>query len=127
MQTITSSDDLESAIQILEIEQEIQFVAVVDQGALVYSRLKPLSLLKNTLIDVAKSPYLIDNIVGAVLGLATGYVSRKIMIGKSSNVVRKILGSILQVGVTKIITQNSDKIKYFTQGIISKLLHKKEV
>jgi hypothetical protein len=61
------------------------------------------------------------------LGLATGYLSRKIVVGASGNIFRKLLGSILQFGVTNIVAQHPDVIKSIGQFIFQHIFRKKEI
>ena len=127
MEPITCIADLKNAIQILEFEHAVKKQLLKEQVYLIYENLKPVNLIKNTLSEVASSPYLIDNILGATVGLASGYVSRKIAVGRSGNLIRKLFGAVLQFGVTNIVAQNSDKILSVGQFIYQHFLHKKEM
>jgi len=126
MEPITCIADLKNAIQILEFEHAVKKQLLKEQVYLIYENLKPVNLIKNTLSEVASSPYLIDNILGATVGLASGYVSRKIAVGRSGNLIRKLFGAVLQFGVTNIVAQNSDKILSVGQFIYQHFIHKKE-
>jgi hypothetical protein len=127
MQNITSVAELKNAIQLLEVEQNLKGKILKEQFYLVYENFKPINLLTGTLKDIVKSPYIIDNILGTVMGLATGYLSKKIFIGASGNKIKKIIGSILQFGITNVITQNSDSIKTFGRSLFQHFLRKKEM
>jgi hypothetical protein len=127
MQNITSVAELKNAIQLLEVEQNLKGKILKEQFYLVYENFKPVNLLTGTLKDIVKSPYLIDNILGTAMGLATGYLSKKIFIGASGNKIKKIIGSILQFGITNVITQNSDSIKTFGRSLFQHFLRKKEM
>ena len=127
MQNITSVAELKNAIQILEVEQNLKGKILKEQFYLVYENFKPVNLLTGTLKDIVKSPYLIDNILGTAMGLATGYLSKKIFIGASGNKIKKIIGSILQFGITNVITQNSDSINTFGRSLFQHFLRKKEM
>jgi len=127
MQNITSVAELKNAIQLLEVEQNLKGKILKEQFYLVYENFKPINLLTGTLKDIVKSPYLIDNILGTAMGLATGYLSKKIFIGASGNKIKKIIGSILQFGITNVITQNSDSIKTFGRSLFQHFLRKKEM
>ena len=126
MQSITSIEKLKEAIQVLEDEQAVKKQVLREQFLLTYEGLKPINLLKNTLNEIASSPNLFDNILGTVVGLASGYVSKKIYIGTSGNIIRKLLGSLLQFGVTNVVANHPDAIKSFGQFILQRFLHKKE-
>ena len=138
MQKITSSAGLKNAIQLLEAEQAIKGAALKEQFYLTYNSFSPFNLLKSTLnslsrhslqtsdrqSDVTSSTYLINNILGTVIGLATGYLSKKIVVGASGNIFRKLFGSFLQLGVTNLVAQHPDAIKSFGQFIIEHIFRK---
>jgi len=126
MQNITSIAELKNAIQILEVEQNLQGKLLKEHFLLAYESLKPVNLLKSTMNDITKSPYLVDNIIGTAIGLATGYLSKKIFIGASANKIRKLIGSIMQYGITNVVAQNSDAIKSFGRSLFQQFFHKKE-
>lgn len=126
MESINSIADLKNAIQILEFEQAEKEQLLKEQVYFIYENLKPVNLIRNTLSEVASSPYLIDDILGATVGLASGYVSKRIAVGSSSSIIRKLLGTILQFGVTNIVAQNSNTIKSVGQFIYQHFLKKKE-
>jgi len=127
MEPITNSDELKNAIQILEFDQQIRELQLKEQVYLTVESLKPINLIKSTIHEVASSPYLIDNMLGATVGLASGYLSRKLVIGGSHNIIRKLFGSILQFGVTNVVAQHSDRIKSIGEFIYKHFLRKKEV
>ena len=127
MQNITSKAGLKDAIQLLEAEQVIKGQLLKDQFYLTYESLKPVNLLMHTLKEISSSPYLIDNISGTAMGLAGGFLSKKIFVGTSGNLIRKLIGSILQFGVTNIVAQNSEIIKSIGQAIFQHFFHKKEM
>jgi len=127
MENITSAAELKRVIQRVEIEHAMQGKRLKEQFFLAYENLKPANILKSTLNDITKSPYLIDNILGATLGLITGYLSRKIAVAGSGNPFRKLIGSVLQFGITNLVAQHPDLIKLFGQFIMQHLFRKKEM
>jgi len=127
MEAITTTDELKNAIQILEFDQQIREQQLKEQVYLTVESLKPVNLIKSTLHEVASSPYLIDNILGATMGLASGYISRKLVVGGSHNIIKKLFGTILQFGVTNVVAQHTDPIKSVGQFIYQHFLKKKEV
>ena len=127
MEPITNSDELKNAIQILEFDQQIRELELKEQVYLTVESLKPVNLIKSTLHEVASSPYLIDNVLGATVSLASGYVSRKLVVGGSHNIIRKLFGAILQFGVTNVVAQRSDQIKSIAEFIYKRFLRKREM
>ena len=127
MQKITPTDELKNAIQLLEVEQAAKWLVLKEQFHLTYESLKPVNLFKSTLNEVASSPYLIDNIIGNAVGLATGYLSKKIVIGTSGNIFRKLIGFVLQFGVANFVAHRPDAIKSIGQFILQHVFRKKEM
>ncbi|MDP2888607.1 MAG: hypothetical protein Q8P34_06510 [Bacteroidota bacterium] len=126
MENITSSAGLKNAIQRLKFQQvengqrlEEDFYNVVDS-------LKPANIFRNAVGNISANPGLIDNILGGALGLVTGYLSKKIAIGGSGNIIKKLLGTILQFGVTSVVAQHPLTIKVIGQFFLQKILRKKE-
>jgi len=126
MENITSSAGLKNNIQLLIIEQAILGQQLKEQFFVTYESFKPANLLRNTLREAISSPHLIDDILGTVVGLATGFVSKKIVIGASGNLIRKLLGSITQLGVTTVVAQHPDTIKSIGQFIFQHLFRNKK-
>jgi hypothetical protein len=126
MQDITSVASLKNAIQVLEAEHTHKEQLMKEQFYLTYESLKPLNLLKKTLKDISSEPDLISDILGSATGLASGYLSKKIFVGASGNMFRKLIGAILQFGVTTVVSRHQDKIGSFVQVILRYFLRKKE-
>jgi hypothetical protein len=127
MQNITSIAELKDAIQVLEVEQGIKEQILKEQLYVTYESLKPINILKKTLKEISSSPYMIDNISGTAMGLASGFLSKKIFVGASGSLFRKLIGSILQFGITNVVAQNSSIIKSIGQAIFQYFLRKKEL
>jgi hypothetical protein len=126
MQNITSIAGLKSAIQLLEDEQDIKGQILKEQFYLTLKSFKPVNLLTDTLNDIVTSPYLADNIVGTVIGLITGSLSKRLLIGSSGNIFKKLIGSIMQIGVTNVVAKHSDTIKSIGKVIFQYILRKRE-
>ena len=126
MQNITSIAELKDAIQLLEVEQGIKELLFKEQFYLTYESLKPINILKKTLKEIGSSPYLIDNISGTAMGLASGFLSKKIFVGASGSIIRKLIGSFLQFGITNVVAQNSNVITSIGQAIFHHFFRKKK-
>lgn len=117
MQTISSVQELRNAIQLLESEQNIKGELLKKQVMLTYESLRPVNLIKNTLKDLFSSSFEGENISGIAAGITGGYLLKKLFVGRSGNPFKKLLGSIIQFGLTNLIAQNSQLIKTFATGV----------
>ena len=124
MENINSAAELKLAIQAKQFEHNIQGQLLKEELSIAFESLKPISLIKNTVSEITSSPYLIENMLGALTGLVSGYVSKKIAVGTSHNVFRKVMGSVLQFTVTNLVAQHPEMLKNLGQLIIEKIFHK---
>jgi hypothetical protein len=127
MQKIASVAGLKNAIELLEVEQADKGQLLKEQFFLTLESLKPANLLRSTVNDIASSPYLIDNILSTAMGLVSGFLSKKIFIGASGNKLRKLIGYVLQFGVTNFVALHPGAIKSIGWSIIQHLVRKKRM
>lgn len=127
MQNITSAAGLKIAIQLSEAEQAEKLKLLKEQFHLTYESFKPANLIANTLNDIAKSPYLIDNILGTVMGLVTGFYSQRLILNPAGNKLKKLLGVVLQFGVTNLVAQHKVTLSALGSVIYRRLAHKKRL
>jgi hypothetical protein len=108
MQNINSVAQLKMAIKLSEVDRDLKEQILKAQFIFIRESIRPANLIKNGLNKMVSSPNLINNILGTVLGLATGYMSKKIVVGTSTNILRRVLGNILQFGVAKAVVKNTE-------------------
>jgi hypothetical protein len=125
MEKITSAVALKNAIQLLEADQAVKGQLLKEQFYLTYESLKPVNLIKNALHDISSSPYLIDNILSTSMGIASGFLTNKIFVGRSGNIIRNLLGTVLQFGVTNVVAQHPAAVKSLGEIIMQFLIHRK--
>lgn len=126
MENITTSAGLKNAIQSLQYRQIENGQRLEEDFFVVVERLKPANLIRNAMGNIAATPNLVDNILGGALGLVSGYLSKKIAIGGSGGIIKKLLGTILQFGVTSVVATNSRAITAIGQFLLKKITRKKE-
>jgi hypothetical protein len=127
MQNITSIAELKNAIQLSEVEQADKGQLLKEQFFLTYESFKPVNLIANTLNDIGKSPYLIENILGAAIGLVTGFYSNKLIFNSRGNKLKKLIGVVLQFGVTNLVAKHQGTIRSIGQVIFKHLASKKRM
>ncbi|WP_423126440.1 hypothetical protein [Gaoshiqia sp. Z1-71] len=126
MENISTPAELKEAIALLEAKKSVHFQEMRANFFLAYEYLKPANLIKSTIKEISSSPDLFNNIFNVAIGLVAGYLSKRaIFIGSSNSKSRKLLGLILQLGVTNLIVNAPNALKSFVQDIFSK--SKKEI
>lgn len=96
---------LDQAIERLERERQMKFDDLKNQLDLTIQSLKPMNILKGTLEDLKQFPEVKSNIVQLATSLVGGYLSKKLLFGKSTSTFKKIAGYLLQYGVTNFISK----------------------
>lgn len=125
MEKIVSYEGLKNAIQRVEAEQALTGQLLKNEFHLTIEKLKPVNLLKRGIEDMANSPFLIENIIGNSVGFVSGFLSKKIVIGTSANIFRKLIGSLVQISVTNSVKQHPETIKSIGQFLFQLLFTKK--
>ena len=126
MGNISSAGELKESIRKLEQEQAIKGELLKEQFFTTYDSFSVISLIKNSLKKTASSPDLVGDVLGTALGLATGFVSKKIFIGSSGNVIRKLAGSALQLGVISFVSKHSREVKSLGHFLIKQFFSKRK-
>ncbi len=116
-------DILAEAISLLENKQAEELKLLKEQFHQTYESLKPINLIKSTFQEVQASPNIKRDVLNTAVGLATGYLSKKVLTNDSSQTpIKKMLGTILQFAIAKVVSSNSDSIinsgESFIQGIM---------
>ena len=127
MQKITSTASLKEAIQLLEAEKAANSKLLKEQFVNTYESFKPISLLRSTLHDISSSPNMVENILGTALGLGAGYLSRSILPGVTAMRFGKLLGPVLQLGVTNFVSKQSGNLRSFGEVMLLRIFRKKRV
>jgi len=126
MQNKDPQTNIKNAIRLLEIEQAKKGDFLKKQFHITYESLKPISILKSTIKDINSSPILMTDVLGTSIGLATGYISKKIIIGQSDNILRKLLGTIVQISVTNTVARHPEVIRSIGKHILNYILSTKK-
>lgn len=107
MANIASYAELQLVIRMLEAEQDVKLKLVKKQFHLNNESLNPVKIIKKRLKEISASPYLINNVLSIVIGVTTGYLSKKAITGRSNNKFRRFLGIVMQFGITNLIAQRT--------------------
>lgn len=120
----SKQDDLKEAIFLLKKKQKIELRLLMEQIETVKESLKPVNLIKSLFHQVTSAPDIKDNFIGSIIGLASGYVSKKVFVGGSHNPITKLIGLLLQMGVSNVASNNSDSIKSMGEKLLQLVFKK---
>ena len=107
MYNITSKQDLEKVILLIENEVEEQQDLLTDQIRLVYKSFMPVNVIKDVFNEDVISKELRSNIFIAAIGISTGYFTKKIFFRKNVTPLKSFFGNLLQYGIANLIINPS--------------------
>ena len=126
MENISTTAELKEAIQLLEAEKSVHLQVMRENFSLASESFKPANLIRYTMKEVVSSPYLLPNIFNMAMGMFAGhFLKRTLFIGSSNKYSKKLLGSMLQFGITNLVVKAPNAIKSFARKIFSN--KKKEI
>ncbi len=104
------SELIKSQIWFLKTKQKEELASLKNQLHITFESFKPINLLKETFKEVGESPDLKSNLLNSAIGLSTGFISKKLMVGKTSNPIKNIIGTVVEFAIANVVTKNSEKI-----------------
>jgi hypothetical protein len=115
MKNKTQADALKDAIALLESKQAGELQLLRQQFHITYDSLKPMNLIKKGLQDITSLPDIKNGLINNAIGLATGYLSKKVLIGATRNPIKRILGTVLEFAVAGLVTKQVKEAKETTE------------
>lgn len=112
---------LESRIQALEVQQKLELVLIKNDIRSIFSSLSPFEIIKNAISTEHTNESLSSNLMGDVIGMSTGFISKKLMFGTTSNPFKKVIGSIMQFAIARFVANNSERLQAIGEVLIQKL------
>lgn len=117
MNQISSTQELVSAIEVLEAENALRASQLKAEFKLAVETLNPALAVTKTLRDVASSSNLLEDVLGTAFGIASGWLSKKLYVRGSSSPFRKLIGIVVQFGITNMAANNFDVVKSFARNL----------
>lgn len=117
-------DFVKAEIYRLELKQKLELASLKSQLHTTFEQLKPLNLLKQTFTEVSESPEIKSQLLNSGIGLLTGYLSKKLMIGNTSNPIKNILGTIVEFIIANVVAKYSESILENGENILQLFLGK---
>lgn len=122
MGKISNEAELKASIRELELKTALQERALKENARSTAKSFQPANLLKVGLFNaqkVAMSRDVRSVALNTFIGFAAGYVTRKFIIGKNSNIFKRTLGVVVQTAITKMVYKKLPSLQQKTNKFIS--------
>jgi len=119
---IDTRESLVAAIERLEAEQKEHIGAIKKDMHDAYESLKPVHVIKTLVSELFTSPEIRKDLFQSGVGLGAGYLAKKIVVGKSHNLFKRLMGQLVQIGVTNMVNSNEEEIESKSRSLIQRLI-----
>ena len=111
MSKINPADSLNTSISLLEQKRNQDFMELKQQLRTTGESLKPANLIKSAVRDISSSPQLKSILIKAAIGLAAGYIAKRLITRQRRNNKNEILGNALQYGISFLAAKQNNLLK----------------
>ena len=118
MQVIKNDKSLGEAIRQLESQQKAELDLLRIHFEYTVDSLNPVNIIKEKFHDTVgdigdsiKSAGFKNNALKIGVGLASGFLTKKLFIGSSGGIIKKILGTVVQAAVSGFVMKKLPKIE----------------
>lgn len=125
MPKITTTAELKNAILELEYQQATEWPLLKEQFLTTCESLKLINILKATLKDAMVAPDLRSDLVNAAIGITTGIIAKKAVIGNTHNPLKKLLGVVVELAVANKVAKNTEGIRSIGSLFLKKIFTKR--
>jgi len=125
MATVNYVEALDEAIRKMENQRDEDRKILRAQFQVAYESVKPGNLVRSAIKEITESTDLRDNLLNYAIGAGTGYLAKKAVVRSSHNPFKNLLGNVLQMGVTNVVSKKSDLIKTVGSALLKALFRKK--
>lgn len=102
---------LSQAIAVLEIRQTQEKFLIKEEVSEFVDSVKPINILRSVVKSVRDSPETKEDIIHGVVGLGTGFLANKVLLGSLHGPLKKILGFVMQSAITSATVKYPEVIK----------------
>jgi len=106
-------DSLRESIRLLEIQQAEEGKVLKEELLMTYESLKPANLLKSAITGISRSSEIKRGFLETIIPVFSAYLTQRMFVRPGRGIFRKLLGTMLQFGVTSLAAKNAGLIRNF--------------
>ena len=105
---IKNSAALAAVIKELEDKRAKERQGIVENFHSITESLRPLQLIKRAYNKLQLPAGLAGNVVKVIAAVGIAFVSKKLLMGKSSGLIKKMAGLLIELGVADLLTKKKE-------------------
>jgi hypothetical protein len=126
MKSKNETDSLNELIILQELKYDTELEALSEQFQVAYESLKPINLIKSLFHEVTVAPEIKNDLANNVIGLGTGFLSKKLLVDGSHSPVKRVIGTIAQFAIANLVSKHSDTIKTIGSNLLKHFFYKRK-
>ncbi len=123
---IKTLEELNTSILYLQTKQINDIHLLKEQFKITYEQIKPATLIKHAIGEIIAAPDFKKGLINTALSYAAGKLTQKVIVGSTHNPIKNLLGTLLQLGVSNVVSKNGDDIKSGALKLLGNLFKRKE-
>ncbi len=112
---------LNETIALLREKRRAEYAELKEQFDITYESLQPINLIKKSLTGLISSSTIQENIMNDAIGLTSGFLGKKLLVGASKNPIKKLAGTILQFVIGNYVASHAEPIKAVAGVLLEKV------
>lgn len=120
------NEALQMAIIALQEKRALELEALKSQFLAASDSLKLVNIIKSTFEEIASSSEIKTSILENVVGIGTGILAKKLLLGSSMNVSKNIFASIVQFIVTNVVSNEAGGLRNKVENLIYSYLNQRK-
>jgi len=116
--TVKDNKSLNEAIAFLENQQKSDMYLLKEHFEFTKQELNPANIVKDKIHDLKEnfqsaltSPSLKGKLLKGALGIATGFLTKRFIVGPTGGIMSKLAGTALQTGVSSLLMKAPDTLE----------------
>ena len=105
MNDLSPTEKLSNLIAVLEVKQRIEYDELKDQFEITMDTIKPSSILTTAIAAFTSPTENKSGILNSLLGLASGFLSSKLINNKSNTIFKKLAGFGIQYITNRFLSK----------------------
>ena len=120
---ITTAAELEKAVEQLHQRANQEKDLLRNHFSEIIDSFNPVNLLRSTVKNISGGSAIATAAMGTTVAIGAGVFLKKIIAGKSPNMFKRLLGTLVELAVARSITKNQDAIAVKGIRLLKKITH----
>ncbi|MGV9004297.1 hypothetical protein [Flavobacterium sp.] len=108
MKKINQNSLLDQKILALTNKRDYELMDLKNQFNVLLDSAKPMNLIKQSISGIAETPGTKESILELGTSFLGGYLSKRLLFGKSNSIVKNLIGNALQYSISTLINKYNE-------------------